>query len=123
MIARHSFHAISAIFLLGAAAAHAESYEGVAAPVGANARADVAAQAVRSAGAADQNIPAGSRVLQTTSSADRATLRAQAVRAAAAPDQNVAAGSRVNSQVISSMAHPADPASQRAATPAPGERM
>jgi len=123
MNTRQSLLAVSAVFLLGAAAAHAESYEGVAAPVGVNQRADVAAQAVRTAAAPNQNIAAGSRVIETTSSVDRATVRAQAVRAAAAPDQNVAAGSRVNSQVISTMANPADQASQRAATPAAAERM
>jgi len=114
MTARHAFIAVSALFLLGTAA-RAETYEGVAAPVGVNARADVAAQAVQAAAAPHQNIADGSRVLVNKSTADRAALRAEAVRAAAAPDQNVSPGSRVNSQVVSTLPSRTDASSLQAA--------
>jgi hypothetical protein len=115
MTARHAFIAVSALFLLGTAA-QAETYEGVAPSVSANARADVVGQAVQAAATPGQNIPAGSRVLVNTSNADRAAVRADAVRAAAAPDQNVSAGSRVNSQVVSTMPRRDDASSVQAAT-------
>jgi len=89
--------------------AQAETYEGVQAPVSALSRADVQAEAVRTAAAPNQNVVRGSRGAEAfTPTADRAAVRQQAVRTAAAPDQNVPSGSRVDSKVISTMSNPAD---------------
>jgi len=100
--------AAAALSILAAAGAQAETYQGVQTNVSAKSRDEVGAEAVRTAGAADQNIPRGSRGAEAFKAvADSATVRAQAVATASAPDQNVSAGSRVNSRVISTMNNPA----------------
>ena len=101
--------AAAALSLLAVAGAHAESYEGVHAPVSAMSRDAVAAEAVRTASAPNQNVTRGSRGPETVAvSKDRVLVQAEAVRAAAAPDQNVVGGSRVNSRVVSTMENPVD---------------
>lgn len=106
---RATFLAVSALALLGATAAQAESYEGVHAPVGTLARHAVQAEAVQAAAARDQNVERGSRGAETMAvSQPRARMQAEAVRTAAAPDQNVGSGSRVNSRVVSTMRNPVD---------------
>lgn len=119
---RTSFLAVSAVALLGATAAQAEGYEGVHAPAGAMSRAAVNDEAVRAAGAPDQNVVRGSRGAESmASSKDRALARAEAVRAAAAPDQNVSSGSRVNSKVVSTLPNPVDLRATKAV--ADGQRL
>jgi len=106
---RQRLVAALALSLVAAAGAHAETYEGVQAPVSALSRADVQAEAVRAAHAPNQNVPSGSVVLAPLASPrDRALVQAEAVRAAAAPDQNVSSGSRVDSKVISTLENPVD---------------
>ncbi len=106
---RHTFLAVSAIALLGATAAQAESYQGVQTPPGGLKRADVMADAVRAANAPDQNVVRGSRGAERMAvSQDRGIARAEAERTAAAPDQNVSAGSRVDSRVVPTRPHPFD---------------
>ncbi|WP_077002371.1 DUF4148 domain-containing protein [Variovorax sp. KK3] len=103
------FLAIAALSLLGAAGAQAEIYEGVQAPVSGMSRADVEAEAVRTAAAPNQNVVRGSRGAEAFKSvADPEAVRAQAIATANAPDQNVTGGSRVNSRVISTMNNRAD---------------
>ena len=106
---RASFLAVSALALLGAAAALAEPYQGVQAPTAALDRAAVQAEARRTAAAPDQNVARGSRGPETVAvSQERARVQAEAVRTASAPDQNVASGSRVNSAVVSTLRNPVD---------------
>lgn len=101
--------AVASFAMLAAAGAKAESYEGVQPAVSAKSRADVNAEAMRTASAPDQNVVRGSRGAETMAvSTERARIVAEAVRATAAPDQNVSASSRVNSQVISTMQNPVD---------------
>ena len=101
--------AVASFAMLAAAGAKAESYEGVQPAVSAQSRAEVNAEAMRTASAPDQNVVRGSRGPEIMAvSAERSRIVAEAVRAAAAPDQNVSAGSRVNSQVISTMPNPVD---------------
>ncbi len=101
--------AVASFAMLAAAGAKAETYDGVHAPVSAMSRADVNAEAVRTASAPDQNVVRGSRGPETVAvSKDRASVVAEAVRTAAQPDQNVTPGSRVNSKVISTMQNPVD---------------
>ena len=101
--------AVGSFAMLAAAGANAESYEGVQPLVSAKSRAEVGAEAVRTASAPDQNVVRGSRGPETMAvSTDRASVVAEAVRTAAAPDQNVTSGSRVNSKVISTMQNPVD---------------
>lgn len=101
--------AVASFAMLAAAGAKAESYEGVQPVVSAKSRADVNAEAMRTASAPDQNVVRGSRGAETMAvSTERARIVAEAVRATAAPDQNVSASSRVNSQVISTMPNPVD---------------
>jgi hypothetical protein len=117
---RTSFLAVSAVALLGANAAQAESYEGVHAPAGAMARDTVSAEAMRTASAPDQNVVRGSRGAETmATSKDRAIARAEALRTAAAPDQNVTSGSRVNSKVVSTMPNPVDMRAAKAVANSP----
>ena len=112
---RVQIFAAAALSLL-AVGAQAESYEGVHAPVSAQSRADMNAEAVRAASAPDQNVTRGSRGPETVKvSKDRALVSAEAVRTANAPDQNVVGGSRVNSRVIPSMPHRLDEAAKSAA--------
>lgn len=112
---RAAFLAVSAVALLGTAA-HAESYEGVTAPVSAMSRDAVRAEARAAAAAPDQNVIRGSRGPETVAvSQPRARVVADAIRTAAAPDQNVSAGSRVNSTVISTLPNPVDVRAQAAA--------
>ncbi|EJL69314.1 hypothetical protein PMI12_05182 [Variovorax sp. CF313] len=101
--------AVGSFAMLAAAGAKAESYEGVQPAVSAKSRADVNAEAVRTASAPDQNVVRGSRGAEGMAvSTERARVVAEAVRAAAAPDQNVTSGSRVNSRVVSTMQNPVD---------------
>jgi len=100
---------VGSFAMLAAAGAKAESYQGVQPAVSAMSRAEVSAEAVRTASAPDQNIVRGSRGPETVAvSTERARVVAEAVRTAAAPDQNVTSGSRVNSKVISTMQNPVD---------------
>lgn len=106
--------AVGSFAMLAAAGAKAESYEGVHHAVSAKGRAEVGAEAVRTAAAPDQNVVRGSRGPETMAvSTERGRIVAEAVRAAAAPDQNVSASSRVNSRVVSTLPNPVD---ARAAT-------
>lgn len=99
---RKTFGLLAILALAGAA--HAESYDGVHTGPGLLAREDVAAQAVATAHAPDQNVTRGSRGPDPfTSTVSREAMRQVAVQAARAPDQNVVSGSRVNSVVISTM--------------------
>lgn len=101
--------AVGSFAMLAAAGAKAESYEGVQPAVSAKSRADVNAEAVRTASAPDQNVVRGSRGAEGMAvSTERARVVAEAVRTAAAPDQNVTSSSRVNSQVVSTMQNPVD---------------
>lgn len=101
--------AFSAIAALGSVAAQAESYDGVHTHVSALSRADVDAEALRTAAAPNQNVVRGSRGAETmATSRDRAGVVFEAMRTAAAPDQNVTSGSRVNSKVISTLQNPLD---------------
>lgn len=102
---------------LAAFGAQAETYEGVQAPVSSLSRADVAAEAARTASAPNQNVTRGSRGPETVPvSQPRTLVEAEAVRAANAPDQNVVGGSRVNSRVISTMPHRMDAAKANGST-------
>ncbi|MDQ0573651.1 hypothetical protein QFZ42_005485 [Variovorax paradoxus] len=101
--------AVGSFALLAAAGAKAESYEGVQPLASAKSRAEVSAEAVRTASAPDQNVVRGSRGAETMAvSRDRAGVVFEAMRTAAAPDQNVTSGSRVNSKVISTLQNPLD---------------
>jgi hypothetical protein len=101
--------AISSFAMLAAAGAKAESYEGVQPAVSAKSRADVNAEAMRTASAPNQNVVRGSRGAETMAvSMERDRVVAEAMRTAAAPDQNVSSGSRVNSKVISTLQNPVD---------------
>lgn len=101
--------AAAALSLLAAAGAHAESYQGVHAPVSALSRDAVQVEAVQTASAPNQNVTRGSRGPETVAvSKDRVLVQAEAIRAAAAPDQNVTSGSRVNSKVVSTLENPVD---------------
>lgn len=98
---------VGSFAMLAAAGAKAESYQGVQPAVSAMSRAEVSAEAVRTASAPNQNIVRGSRGPETVAvSTERARVVAEAVRTAAAPDQNVTSGSRVNSKVVSTMQNP-----------------
>ncbi|MDM0046883.1 helicase SNF2 [Variovorax dokdonensis] len=75
---------VSALFLLGAAAAQAETYEGVHSISGAVSRADVQAQAVAAAHDPMWNVPSASRVAPAMPNpTSRSIVQAEAVRAAA----------------------------------------
>ncbi len=75
---------VSALFLLGAAAAQAETYEGVHPASGALSRADVHATAVAAAHDPMSNVPSGSRVAPALKNpTTRAQVQAEAVRATA----------------------------------------
>ncbi|OUM04167.1 DUF4148 domain-containing protein [Variovorax sp. JS1663] len=113
--------AAAALSLIAAAGAHAETYHGVQAPVSALSRADVEAEAARTAAAPNQNVVRGSRGAEPFKAvADANAVYAQAVATANAPDQNVTSGSRVNSRVISTMPNRADALqqAQKQGTPA-----
>jgi len=101
--------AVGSFALLAAAGANAETYQGVQPLASAMSRAEVAAEAVRTASAPNQNVVRGSRGAETMAiSRDRAGVVYEAMRTAAAPDQNVSSGSRVNSKVISTLQNPLD---------------
>ena len=100
---------VGSFALLAAAGAKAETYEGVQPLASAKSRAEVNAEAVRTAAAPNQNVVRGSRGAETMAvSRDRAGVVYEAMRTAAAPDQNVTSGSRVNSKVISTLQNPLD---------------
>ncbi|MDM0002448.1 alpha/beta hydrolase [Variovorax sp. J22P240] len=107
--------AAAALTILAAAGAQAETYEGVHAPVSANSRADVNAQAVAAARSENPyGDAASSRVAPAlTASADRATIRAQAVATAHEANQNLDRKAFVNS-VIPSQYKIARPVTQQA---------
>lgn len=87
----------------------AETYEGVHQSTSVKSRADVEAEAIQAAAAANQNIPRGSRVAEATAaSTDRALVEKEAIRYTSRPDQNVGTGSKFNSTVISTLPHPLD---------------
>jgi len=101
--------AVGSFALLAAAGAKAETYEGVQPLASAKSRAEVSAEAMRTASAPDQNVVRGSRGAETMAvSRDRAGVVFEAMRTSAAPDQNVTSGSRVNSKVISTLQNPVD---------------
>jgi len=101
--------AVGSFAMLAAAGANAETYQGVQPLASAMSRAEVAAEAVRTASAPNQNVVRGSRGAETMAiSRDRAGVVYEAMRTAAAPDQNVSSGSRVNSKVISTLQNPLD---------------
>jgi len=83
--------AAAALSILAAAGAQAETYEGVQAPVSANSRTEVNAQAVAAARSENPYAEgASSRVAAPlVASADRSAVRAQAVAAAHEPNQNL----------------------------------
>lgn len=113
--------AAAALSLLAAAGAQAESYHGVEAPVSALNRAEVDAEAARTASAPNQNVVRGSRGAEPfKAAANPEAVYAQAVATANAPDQNVSSGSRVNSRVVSTMPNRADALlqAQKQGTPA-----
>ena len=88
--------------------AHAETYDGVHAVNAVKSRAEVAAEAERTAASPNQNVARGSRGAEPfTSTASRDAVNAEAVEKNNAPDQNVTSGSRYNSRVISTMKRPA----------------
>jgi hypothetical protein len=95
--------AAAALSILAAAAAQAETYEGVQAPVSANSRAEVNAQAVVAARSENPYADGvSSRVAPAlTASADRAAIRSQAVATAHEPNQNLDRKAFVNSVVPS----------------------
>ncbi|MBO9651001.1 MAG: DUF4148 domain-containing protein [Variovorax sp.] len=98
--------ALAALGLI-AAAAQAETYDGVHQFVSAKSADAARAEAVATASAPDQNVVAGSRgALPFKSVADTAKVRAEAVSTAYASDTNVVPGSRVNSKVISTFKNP-----------------
>lgn len=107
--------AAAALSILAAAGAHAETYEGVQAPVSANSRAEVQAEAVVAARSDDPFAEGvSSRVAPAlTASADRSVIRAQAVAAAHEPNQNLDRKAFVNS-VIPSQYKIERPATQQA---------
>lgn len=95
--------AAAALSILAAAGAQAETYEGVHAPVSANSRAAVNAEAVVAARSENVNSDVvSSRVAPAlTASADRSVIRSQAVAAAHAPNQNLYREAFANSTVPS----------------------
>ena len=95
--------AAAALSILAAAAAQAETYEGVQAAVSANSRAEVNAQAVVAARSENPYADGvSSRVAPAlTASADRAAIRSQAVATAHEPNQNLDRKAFVNSVVPS----------------------
>jgi hypothetical protein len=95
--------AAAALSILAAAGAQAETYEGVQAPVSANSRADVNAQAVAAARSeSPYSDAASSRVAPAlTASADRSVIQAQAVATAHEPNQNLDRKAFVNSVIPS----------------------
>jgi hypothetical protein len=93
--------AAAALTILAAAGAHAETYQGVQAPVSANSRADVNAQAevaARSVNPYAEGSEAGTAPAMV-SSVDRAAVQAQAVATAHEANQNLDRKAFVNSVV------------------------
>jgi hypothetical protein len=107
--------AAAALSILAAAGAQAETYDGVHAPVSANSRADVNAQAVVAARTDNPYAEAtSSRVAPAlTASADRSAIRAQAVATAHEANQNLDRKAFVNS-VIPSQYNLVRPVTQQA---------
>lgn len=95
--------AAAALSIVAAAGAQAETYEGVAAPVSANSRAQVQAEAAIAARSENPFGDAASSGVAPVlaSSADRATVRAQAVASAHAANQNLKREAFVNSAIPS----------------------
>ncbi|MBB1598496.1 MULTISPECIES: DUF4148 domain-containing protein [unclassified Variovorax] len=99
--------------------AHAETYDGVHAANSVKSRAEVAAEAERTAASPNQNVARGSRGAEPfTSTANRDAVYADAVKQANAPDQNVSSGSKVNSRVISTMTRTSAPVQAQQQRPA-----
>ena len=94
--------AAAALSILAAAGAQAETYEGVQAPVSANSRAEVnaeAAVAARSANPYAEGATLGVAAPVLTASVDRSVVRAEAVATAHEPNQNLDRKAFVNSVV------------------------
>ena len=107
--------AAAALSILAAAGAHAETYEGVHAPVSANSRAQVGAEAVAAAQNGNlfgEGASAGVTPV-LTAAADPSVVRAEAVAAAHAPNQNLDRKAFVNS-VVPSQYTVARPVTQQA---------
>ena len=86
-------------------------------------RADIEAEAARTAAAPNQNVVRGSRGAEPFKAvANPEAVYAQAVATANAPDQNVTGGSRVNSRVISTMPNRADTLQQAQKQGAPAAK-
>lgn len=97
------FIAAAALTLLAAAGAHAETYQGVLAPVSANSRAQVNVEAVAAAQNGNLFGEAASAGVTPalTAVADRGAVHAEAVATAHAPNQNLDRKAFVNSVVPS----------------------
>jgi hypothetical protein len=95
------FVAAAALSLLAVAGAHAETYQGVQAPVSANSRAAVNSQAEIAARSANPYADGASSVAAPalTASVDRSAVQADAVATAHAPNQNLDRKAFVNSVV------------------------
>ncbi len=100
----------AALSLSALSLAHAETYEGVQTMASLRSRAEVSAEAQRTAAAPNQNVVRGSRGAEPfTPTASREAVHAEAVERTSAPDQNVTAGSKYNSRVISTMVRTSAP--------------
>ena len=95
------FLSVSAVALIGVAAVHAETYEGVHQITSERSRADVSAEATVAARAGNAYGDAVSSTVapMLASSVDRSTVRAQAVAAAHDPLQNLDRKAFVNSVI------------------------
>ncbi|VTU17153.1 alpha/beta hydrolase [Variovorax sp. PBL-E5] len=93
--------AAAALSILAAAGAQAETYEGVHAPVSANNRANVSAQATQAAHSANPYAEgyAAGPAASLNSSVARATVRAEAVATAHEANQNLDRKAFVNSVI------------------------
>ncbi|RZI96295.1 MAG: alpha/beta hydrolase [Variovorax sp.] len=102
MTASKILSAIAIALMAASGATHAESYDGVQTMTSARTRAEVNAQAVEAAAAADQNVDMRSRVMPAmTNPADRSVISAEGVAAAQAPNQNLNRNAFVNSVIPS----------------------
>lgn len=97
------FLSVSAVALIGVAAVHAETYEGVHQITSERSRADVSAEAVVAARAANpySDAAAAGVAPALTASVDRNAVRAQAVAAAHDPLQSLDRKAFVNSVIPS----------------------
>lgn len=113
----------AALSLSALSLAHAETNEGVHTINSVKSRADVSAEAERTAASPNQNIPRGSRGAENfTPTANPDAVYAEAVAKAHEPDQNVTGGSKYNSRVISTMPRAAAPVQAQKQQQAPVAR-